>query len=323
MSLEGSRFRDVSYDDFMIRKVAAVGAVTARLIAVMVLLVICFRGAPARADSVTTLIKQLEDSSDRVRLQAATSLSRIADKRAILPFIKRLDPNVESEALVRQAAASALGSLVNASTSSSIRGLAVKALQKAASGDPDRTVKVNANASLKQLGAGGSDAGGGPSTASGRGGIYVNIGPMSAKTGSEDDPKFREMMVKVATKTLGRSASNMTQTWPGGGSPPSSQAAAKKLLEGKQIAGFYVDGTLNVLDTKTSGGNATISCKVSMLLASYPDKSVFGLLNGGAKVQSSDRPRDMQLAREDCISAVIEDLIASKIVPTIKTKVSP
>jgi hypothetical protein len=29
------------------------------------------------------------------------------------------------------------------------------------------------------------------------------------------------------------------------------------------------------------------------------------------------------LARQDCVSAVIEDLIAKKIVPTIKTKAAP
>ena len=55
-----------------------------------------------------------------------------------------------------------------------------------------------------------------------------------------------------------------------------------------------------------------------MLLASFPDKSVFGFLNGGAKVQGSASPSDIELASEDCVSAVVEDLIAKKIVPTIK-----
>lgn len=297
--------------------------VVRRAIVIATVLVIAMRAAPAHADSVATLIKQLEDSSDRVRLQAATSLQRSGDKRAILPFIKRLDPNVEGERLVRQAAASALGSLVTSATPTSIKNLAIKALQKAESGDPDSAVKKSASASLKALGAGGSEAGGGPAVGGGKGGIYINVGPMSAKTGSADDSKFRDMMVKTASKTLGRVASNMSQSWPGGGSPPASQAAAKKVLDGKQMAGFYVDGTLNVLDSKTSGNSVTISCKVSMLLASYPDKSVFGLLNGGAKVQSSSSAKDMALAREDCVVAVIEDLIASKIVPTIRTKVSP
>jgi hypothetical protein len=57
------------------------------------------------------------------------------------------------------------------------------------------------------------------------------------------------------------------------------------------------------------------------LLASYPEKSIFGLLNGGASVQASGS--DVALAREDCVSAVVEDLIAKKIVPTINTKAGP
>ena len=69
----------------------------------------------------------------------------------------------------------------------------------------------------------------------------------------------------------------MTTTWPGG-------APSKAALAQKGVAGFYVDGTLNELKVKSSGSGATISCKVSMLLADFPDKSVFGFLNGGASV---------------------------------------
>ena len=57
-----------------------------------------------------------------------------------------------------------------------------------------------------------------------------------------------------------------------------------------------------------------------MLLADFPDKSVFGFLNGGASVTASSSQSDQDLASEDCVSAVIEDLIAKKIIPTICTK---
>ena len=87
----------------------------------------------------------------------------------------------------------------------------------------------------------------------------------------------------------------------------------------KSVAGFYVDGTLNELTVQSVRlASATVSCKVSMLLASFPDKSMFGFLNGGASVQAQRRRTDIALAREDCVSAVVEDLIAKKIVPTIK-----
>ena len=108
----------------------------------------------------------------------------------------------------------------------------------------------------------------------------------------------------------------MSQAWSGGGTP------SKSALAGKGISGFYVDGTLNELKVKTSGSSSTISCKVSMLLADFPDKSVFGFLNGGASVTASASQSDQDLASEDCVSAVIEDLIAKKIIPTICTKAS-
>ena len=114
-------------------------------------------------------------------------------------------------------------------------------------------------------------------------------------------------------KHMGKVAPAMSLTWSG--------TASKAALAAKGVAGFYVDGTLNSLDIKTSGGGATISCKVSMLLADFPDKSVFGFLNGGASVTASSSQSDQDLAAEDCVTAVIENLIANKIVPTIKSKV--
>ena len=137
---------------------------------------------------------------------------------------------------------------------------------------------------------------------------------MSSKTKSGNNTKLRSLMVKTAEKTFAWAARSMQLTWPGG-------APSQKELAAKQVAGFYVDGTLNTLDIKTSGSGATISCKVSMLLADYPNKSVFGFLNGGASVTASSSASDQALASEDCVMAVIENLIANKIVPTIKAKV--
>jgi hypothetical protein len=120
-------------------------------------------------------------------------------------------------------------------------------------------------------------------------------------------------MQKTATKTMQSRAGGMRLEWPGG-------TPSKAVLASKGVAGFYVDGTLNELKVKVSGSSSTISCKVSMLLADFPDKSVFGFLNGGASVSASASQSDQELASEDCVSAVIEDLIAKKIIPTICTK---
>lgn len=281
------------------------------------LLVVLLRGAPALADNVTDLINQLAtNSSDKVRLSAALNLAKLGDPRAILPLVKAVGN--DDDETVRGASAVGLGELVNNKTNSSVKKLAITSLQKAAASDSSQLVRDQASQALKAIGVTAPTPVQAPSSASGGGGgggIYVNIGPMASTTGdAASDAKLKSLMVKVATKTMEKVATNMAITWPGG-APTKAQLAAKSIM------GFYVDGTVKELKVKEAGSSATVSCKISMLLASYPDKSIFGLLNGGASVQAS--PNDLALAREDCVSAVVEDLIAKKIVPTIITKATP
>lgn len=269
----------------------------------------------AYADNVEQLIKQLSDSSEKVRVAATVNIAKTEDARAIKPLIERLQK--DSDYKVRGAAAVGLGKVVAAHPGDSNRSAAVKALTRASAVDSNQFVKDQAKTALSTIANAGSDTKAKPSGGGGgggKGGIYVNVGPMSSKTGGSKDAKWRATMVKVTEKTLAKVAPNMSTTW-SGGSP------TKSALASKGVSGFYVDGTLNTLDIKTSGGGATISCKVSMLLADFPDKSVFGFLNGGASVTASSSAKDQELAAEDCVTAVIENLIANKIIPTIKSKV--
>jgi hypothetical protein len=270
--------------------------------------VVLARAAPAYADSVDDLIQQLkDDDSDKVRLSAALNLTKLGNPRAIPALTTAVVSDTNNT--VRGAAAVGLGKLVNDKTSAKVKREAVEALTQAVgesrAGD---LVHREAEKALKAIGATV------PVQAAGGGSIYVNIGPMSSRTGdNSSDAKLKMLMAKVATKTMAKVASGMSTTWPGG-------VPTKAMLDAKATQGFYVDGTLNELKVKESGSSTTVSCKINMLLASYPDKSIFGLLNGGASVQASSSARDIALAREDCVSAVVEDLIAKKIVPTINTK---
>jgi hypothetical protein len=272
---------------------------------------------PARADNVDDLKKQANDSSDKVRLSAAINLTKTGDPRAILILAGLLGK--DSSDRVRGAAAAGLGTLINDQTTKSYKNIAVGALKRAAESDDSSQVRELAGDALKGIGEAAPKPGPGPGPNSGQGGgaIYVNIGPMSSRTGdSGADGKLKALMVKIATKTMGKAASNMATQWAGGGVP------TKSMLDAKNTQGFYVDGTLNELKIKESGSSTTVSCKINMLLASFPDKSIFGLLNGGASVQASGSASDIALAREDCVSAVVEDLIAKKIIPTINSKAS-
>src|SRR4051812_39024839 len=106
-------------------------AVLARVVTITTLLVILFRAAPAHADNVSELIKQLDDDSDKVRLAAAVNLTKLGDQKAILPLVKVLGN--DSSADVRSAAAIAVAKLVDASTKAGIKNLVINALKKAES----------------------------------------------------------------------------------------------------------------------------------------------------------------------------------------------
>ncbi len=287
-----------------------------RLLRALAMLVALVTGARfAKADNVDALIDQLKNGdTERVRNGAALNLVKLDDPstKVLLALSKALVNDSDRD--VRATCAAGLGKLaVNAK--GSVKGLVIKSLQQAASGDSSSFVKQQADKALKALGSGssgGSSGGGSSGGGGGGGGIYVNVGPMSSKTGGSNDAKLKALMAKVASQTLAKSP-HLSQSWPGG--PPSKAA-----LAAKSTSGFYVDGTLNSLTVKPGGGGATISCKVSMLLADFPDKNMFGFLNGGASVTAGTSQSDQDLASQDCVQAVIENLIASKIVPTICTK---
>lgn len=284
-------------------------AIELAFVAVLALVAVGGRPSPARADNIDTLIQQLETGSEKIRLSAALNLSKLGDPRGIEALIEALKSDKDKN--VRSISAQGLATLVTPQVKGKLRDAAIKQLTDSSANDASPLVQAQAGRALTAIGAAGPT---GPTPPSGKGGAYVNIGPMSSKTGSAaNDTKFRAMMGKVANKTMGK-VPNLPTTWPGGGVPSASA------LSQKGVQGFYIDGTLNELKVTTSGSDATISCKVNMLLADFPNKSIFGFLNGGAKVQGSSSPKDIEMASEDCISAVVEDLIAKKIVPTIKTK---
>ncbi len=93
---------------------------------------------------------------------------------------------------------------------------------------------------------------------------------MSSKTGSTDDKKLQAQMVTVATSVMGQAAPSYSTTWPGGAAP------TKAALAAKQVAGFYVDGTLNELKIKEDGSTRPYLVKISMLLASFPIRACSG-----------------------------------------------
>ena len=269
-----------------------------------VLLLLIAGAGTAHADRVDTLIKRMLDSSDyKQRLSAALNLQKTGDARAIPAFIRALD---DDDKTVRGVAAASLGKLVDSGTARAVRERALARLKQAAADDDNAFVRKQAQKAydaIKNLGAGGRVAGAG---------IYVSVGAMSDSTSSSK--KMTTMMRRVTLETFRKKAPKMATAWPGG-KPPS-----KKALRKAGAVGYYVDGTLTELSVRDKGSSSLVGCKVSMLIASYPEKSMFGFLKGSAKVQAGSSDKDIGYAKQDCVAAVVEDLVRRKIIPTIEQR---
>jgi hypothetical protein len=262
----------------------------------------------AHADKVDTLIDQLTESSDyKVRLSAGLNLAKLGDARAIPAFLEALD---DEDKTVRGVAAASLGKIIDSSTEAKLRNDAIAALKKTASKDGNAFVRKQAQkafSALKGLAGGGSSAPRAGSSAK----VYIDVGPMSAKT--SEASKMRTLMRSTTEQMFTKGDASMTTTWSGG-------TPTKKELSTKKMAAFHVDGTLETLDVSTKGSSTTVTCKISMLLATFPEKSMFGFSSGGASVQGGSSSRDVALAKEDCVVAVVESLVGSKLIPTIQTR---
>jgi hypothetical protein len=267
----------------------------------IVCLALLMGALPARADKVDDLIGQLKTNADyKVRLSAALNLGKIGDKRAIPALTDALS---DADKTVRGVAAAALGKMVDGSVDSTVRNRAISELERVSKNDPDAFVKSQAaksHGALKGLsGSGGGSAG------AGGGKVFIAVGPMSNSTATASS--ILALMQKTVTSTLTKNA------------PSFGTAVPAKLPSG--AVAFWVDGTLVDMIVKPDGGMTSVTCKISIIVATYPDKSMFGFAKGGATVQTGNDAAAIETAKEDCVGAVLEDIVRRQVIPTIQQRV--
>lgn len=269
-------------------------------------LLVTFRASErlAHADRVDDLIRQLRNENDfKVRLSAGLNLGKIGDKRAVGPLTDALR---DSDKTVRGVAAAALGKIVDGTVPAKQRNDAISALEKVSKSDPDSFVRGQAAksyAALKSL----RSAPGGKQ-------VYVEVGPM-ADNSKKGGPAVIAAMRGTVTKTIIAKNTSFITSWPSGKSPSKGE-----LSKAGTKGAFYVDGTLTSLEVKKTGSLAEVSCNVSLYIATFPDKSMFGFLKGGAQVQTASSDRAVDEAKADCVSAVLEDIVARQVVPAIQQR---
>ena len=268
----------------------------------------------ALADKVDDLAKRLRDPDNKVRLSAALNLGKLGDKRAIPPLLGALK---DSDKTVRGVAAAALGRLIDGSVDAKTRKTAIDALEQSARNDADAFVRSQAQKafesvkSLRDLPAGPGPGGTGVADLGGKT-VYVEMGPFSDASGGAGGASMLPIMRRTAEKQLGR---EFATKWPGGKSP------SKGDLTKARVQGFYVDGTVNKIEIKKSGKNATVKCYVSMLVATWPEKSTFAFANNKkAEVDSGSSDREIAEAASFCVEAQVEAMMKNDLVPAIKAK---
>lgn len=257
------------------------------------------------ADNIDRLVKQLRTSKKyKVRLSAALGLSKTAERRSVNALSGAL---LDPDKTVRGVAASGLGRILDSSSPASQRKNIMKRLKKMSASDSSSFVRKQAQKAwdvLKQIENPRATVGGGK--------VYVNIGAMAAST--ESSEQFKKQMRLTTLNTFRKQASEMMVSWPGGGLPNSQS------LKKKKTKAFHVDGNLVELKVTKKGNYSTVKCSVSMLIASFPQKKMFGFLRGGAEVSGGSGTSDINEAKSGCVEAVVEDLVRRKILPTLKTR---
>ena len=119
---------------------------------------------------------------------------------------------------------------------------------------------------------------------------YVCVGPFSVKQAF--DNKYQttvpKLMKAAAEKAVNASSKLTTK-------PPAD----------RKDGGFYVDGTLSPLTKTDKGSRVEVKGEIKMILATWPDKSMFGFPSASARVEAGASDK-LDSVVADVANALIE-----------------
>jgi hypothetical protein len=256
-----------------------------KLVGAIAMAIALGHAAPARADSVDDLTKQLSSSNEKSRLSATVSLARLGDKRSLKPLVTALhDPAAE----IRAIAATALGKLKHkaalpalrtAATDDTDEGVRKKARDAAisvakandmpdelpASAEPVASAKVHARHT--------SGFGHSPHAVADAPDLYVMIKSSSDDSPGKADKPTRKQNAEVVKQTLldsFKAAPQVTMT---------AADAQRWGLDPRTI-----DLSVVKMDVATSGDYVEIDAELRLAISDENGK-MLSFLSGGAKVQ--------------------------------------
>jgi len=221
----------------------------------------------------------LEDSSYKVRLQAALLLGRLGDRTAGNALIRALG---DENKTVRAMAAQSLAKLRVTE--------AVGPLKMLLGREKDKFVRAQAEKALATLGPEASP--GGEARPGLRSKIYLTFGSFSGGAKAADATML-ELLRASIRGALGKLS---TVTF-------SLEAGEEKSFGKSGRLGFLIDGNVTRLDDGLVGGAMETNCDLKVMVARWPAKSIILWTNAGAAVQGGSRERDKEISRRECLEA--------------------
>jgi len=291
-----------------------------RALAVLTAWLLLF-GRVARADSIDVNIRQMTDSSYKVRLAAALALSKSHDPRAVIALADALERDAEST--IRRVAALALGKMIEARTAEDARELGLEALADA--GANDRDPKVRATALRAQQDLSGlrrrkkdpKETGENKVAArTDRPGVFVNIDSATDQSNvapSDAGPRLLKILKRGIERT------GYATTWPGG-------LPTQIELTASHARAFIVATSVKKIEISKISHQTQVSCKVEIRVAPWSgtdggekwEANKAASATGSAKAVTGNSDREIAGGVRDCLEAVAEDVTARQVMPFLK-----
>lgn len=255
--------------------------------------------ADARTDY---LVRALRTSSMmRVRAQAAISLGAVRTEPQVISALT--EALSDDQAAVRAAAASSLerhgdpAALPALQRATRDRELAVRNAAERAVRHLEALARSQPRTRTIPTSGGGSANTGGATPSRGPARFYVAVGTPGTKVRGISRETLAEARAFIAQTAQGT---------PGVQIAPEGERsnAAERVLRERELVGFYLDSSIVSLEERNGG----LRAQVSVILQSYPDRSIRSMMNGAATVTGASGPSAQAQAIQGALRGALRNL---------------
>jgi hypothetical protein len=268
-------------------------------------------GPTASADTIDASVRQMTDSSYKVRLAAALALSKSRDPRAVIAVADALSK--DGDPTIRRVAALALGRMIDAQTADDARELGLDALAEAASSDTDPQVRSTAarmQQELSGLRRRNRDA------RQSKPGVFINI-DATADPNKLAPSDVSGRLARIVKRNVERTG--YATHWPGG-------LPTQTELTTSHARAFIVASSVKRIDISKLSHQTQISCKLEIRVAPWSgsdggerwEANRAASASGSAKAMTGTSEREIAGGVRDCLEAVAEDVTSRQIMPFLK-----